>query len=370
MDQLSLARHNATRPATLATEFDPRNNALNIMRLLLAGLVAVVHAMFLGFGHQPHIGVTEVGALAVDAFFVLSGFLVARSFLRIESLPRYLWHRALRIMPGFWVCLVITAFLVAPVLAVIMGRPGTSVFTGENSALSYLVSNAALFIHQFGISGLPGVGGNPDVINGSLWTLFYEAACYGLIALLGVTGVLRHRPELVLVLIGVLWAATVAAAAGIDVGSSYLLRFGLVFLLGTAALLFADSLPINGFLALGSLAVLVASLLIFHDYRVVGAPAFAYLCLYLMVRMPVFWEPKWDLSYGLYVWHWPIAQTLVALGIADYTHFPFVVLTLVLTAGVSALSWKFVEEPSMSFKHAAWVTRWAPVTPKRRHRAR
>lgn len=212
-------------------------------------------------------------------------------------------------------------------------------------------------MRQFGIAALPGVGGNPEVINGSLWTLFYEAFCYGLAAGLGIFGVLRRRPWVVLVLIAVLWVSTVSAAAGFNpLGSTYMLRFGFVFLLGTAGLLFADRIPINAVLALGSLAVLVTSMLLFHEYRVVGAPAFAYLCLYLMVRLPVVWEPRWDLSYGLYVWHWPIAQTLVALEIPEFTHLPFIVLTLALTAGVSALSWNFVEKPAMGFKHAAWVT--------------
>lgn len=357
------ARHYAaTRFATLATEFNPRDNALNNMRLALAALVVIVHAMFLGFGSQPHVGVTEIGALAVDAFFVLSGFLVTRSYIRLRSLPRYLWHRALRILPGFWVCLLLTSFVVAPVLAVIMGRSPASVFSGDDSAISYLISNSALFIAQFGIAGLPGVGGNADVVNGSLWTLFYEAACYVLVAVLGLFGVLR-RKWIVLALTAVLWLATISAAAGFNpVGSTYALRFGFVFLLGMAGLMFADRIPINALLAVGSFAVLVASMLIFQEYRVIGAPAFAYLCFYLMVRLPTPWEPKWDLSYGLYVWHWPIAQTLVGLEVPQYTHVPFIVLTLVLTAGVSAISWHVIEKPAMSFKNLV-------PERKRRHRA-
>jgi peptidoglycan/LPS O-acetylase OafA/YrhL len=351
------ARHAVLTSTTLESEFDPRHNALNVMRLLLAALVVVVHASELGFGGQPHVGSTDLGALAVDAFFVLSGFLVVRSYLRLNSFRRYVWHRALRIMPGFWVCMLVTSLAFAPLLAVIMERPATSVFSGEDSAISYLTANAALLMRQFGIAGLPGLGGNPEVINGSLWTLFYEATCYGLAAGLGVFGILRHWPWLVLVAIAGLWLCTVSAAAGFNpLGSTYLLRFGLVFLLGTAGLLFADRIPINAGLALGSFALLVAAMLLFHEYRVVGAPAFAYLCLYSMVRLPLVWEPRWDLSYGLYVWHWPIAQTLVALEIPEYTHLPFILLTLVLTAGVSVLSWNFVEKPAMGFKHAAWVT--------------
>lgn len=136
------ARHAVSATTTLESEFDPRNNALNVMRLVLAALVAVVHASVLGFDFQPQIGSTQIGALAVDAFFVLSGFLVVRSYLRLNSFRRYVWHRALRIMPGFWVCMLATAFVFAPLLAVIMGRSATSVLSGQDSAISYLTANA------------------------------------------------------------------------------------------------------------------------------------------------------------------------------------------------------------------------------------
>ncbi|GLY32913.1 acyltransferase [Kineosporia sp. NBRC 101731] len=344
-------RHcSAPSPDTLASAFDPRNNALNVMRLALATIVAVVHAMFLGFGHQPRIGVTEVGALCVDAFFVLSGFLVTRSLLRL-SVPRYLRHRALRILPGFWAVMLLSAFVVAPLMAVLAGRGATTVFSGPDSSFGYLVQNSALLMRQFGISGLPGDGGNPDVINGSLWTLFYEAVCYLLVAGLGVIGVLRRRPWVVLALIVVLGGLTLASEVGINpLGSSYMLRFSFVFLLGAAGFLFADRIPVNRWTALAGLAVVVASLLVMNDWRGVGGPAFAYLCLYAMVRLPAPWEPRWDLSYGMYVWHWPIAQLLVGFGVRQYTHVPFVLLTVALAAGMAALSWNLVEKPAMRFK--------------------
>ncbi|MDP9827940.1 acyltransferase family protein [Kineosporia succinea] len=348
-----------TSTATLATEFDPRRNSLNLIRLGLATGVAVVHSMFLGFGHQPGVRHTDLGSLFVDAFFVISGFLVTRSLLRLDSLPRYLWHRALRILPGFWTVMVAGAFVVAPLMAVLAGRSATSVFSGTDSSFGYLINNAALLMRQFGIQGLPGAGGNPEVINGSLWTLFYEALCYLMVAALGVVGVLRRRPWTVLALIAALWWLTVATEAGINpLGSSYMLRFALVFLLGAAGRLFADGIPISKYLALGSLAVVVASLFLLDNWHVAGAPAFAYLVLYAVVRLPA-WEPRWDLSYGMYVWHWPIAQLLVGFGVAQYTHVPFILLTVALAAGVAALSWNLVEKPMMGFKNAEWVTRWS-----------
>ncbi|GAB6897678.1 acyltransferase family protein [Kineosporia succinea] len=358
-----LARH-AVHPPTLATAFDPRDNALNVMRLALAVLVAVVHASFLGYGWQPHIGHTEVGALAVDAFFVLSGFLVVRSYLRLKSLPRYVWHRALRILPGFYACLTVTALFIAPLLAVVVGRPATSVLSGEDSSVGYLTANAGLLMRQFGIAGLPGTGGNPDVVNGSLWTLFYEAFCYGLAAGLGLLGILTRRLWVLPMLIAGLWVATLASAVGVNpLGSEYLLRFALVFLLGTAGLLFADLIPIHAGLALGAFAVLMLSLLHFENYRVLGAPAFAYLCLYAMVRLPVPWEPRWDVSYGMYVWHWPVAQLLVALRITEFPGVVFVLAVVAVAGAVSALSWNLVEKPAMGLKHAAWVSRLERARP-------
>ena len=357
--------HRPARP-TLATAFDPRSNCLDVLRLLLAGTVAVVHTTYLGFGHQPQTGSTDLGSLAVDGFFVLSGFLVASSWLRLGSLRRYAWHRALRILPGFWVCLLGTAFVVAPLLAVLTGRSATSVFTGPESALSYLSANAALLVRQFGISGLPGTGGAPDVVNGALWTLFFEAACYGIVAVLGVLGVLRRRRWVVLALLAALWALTIAAAAGFNpLGSEIMLRFSFVFLLGAAAHLFAERIPVSGPLALVSVALVVAGLHLLPDYRALAGPAFAYAFVYAVVRLPVRWRPRWDLSYGVYVWHWPIAQLMVAAGATVLTTVPFVLASVAVAVVVAALSWNLVERPALGLKGAAWVTRWAPGRPGR-----
>lgn len=336
----------------LSTAFDPRHNALDVIRLALAGLVALVHTMELGFGHQPQTGSTDLGSLAVDGFFVVSGFLVARSYLRLDDLRRFLWHRALRILPGFYVCLLLTAFVVAPALALLQGGSAASVLGGERSALTYVTANAGLSMRQFGVDGAS------EVLNGSLWTLFFEACCYLLVAGLGVVGVLRRRPWVVLALLGVLWGLVVARSAGYDlVGSTLMLRFAFVFLLGAAAHLFADRIRVHRGLALLSAAVLVVGLVLLPDHRALAGPAFAYLVLYAVVRLPLRHELRWDLSYGVYVWHWPIATLLVAAGGAVLPVVPFLLVGLSLTAVVAALSWNLVERPALRAKDAAWVTR-------------
>ena len=98
---------------SLQDRFDPRRNGFDVLRLLFALLVAIAHGISAHTGEQPRIGLSGIGDFGLDGFFVLSGFLVTRSWFRLESFPRFAWHRFLRIMPGFWVCLVVVAFVVA-----------------------------------------------------------------------------------------------------------------------------------------------------------------------------------------------------------------------------------------------------------------
>jgi peptidoglycan/LPS O-acetylase OafA/YrhL len=346
------------RPAqVLAQAFDPQRNALAVLRLGLAGVVAVAHGLAVGFGWQPHLGSTRLGDLAVDGFFVLSGFLVTRSYLRLGTFGRFAWHRVLRIMPGFWVCLVVTAVVAAPLAALLLERSPATVFTAaEDPAWRYVLVNAALPMLQYEIAGLTASNGE-TVFDGSLWTLQYEALCYAVVGLLGVGGILRSRPAQVLVGIAVVWAAVLLQHAGaipVDVpllANDQLLRFLLVFLLGAAACLFADRLPVGRRWALLSTTVV---LLAAHlpDYRTVGAACFAYLCVYAMVRLPLRWTPSWDLSYGLYVYHWPVQFLLLLAGGTALGPVAFVATSVALGAALAAVSWLAVEAPALRLKDA------------------
>ncbi len=352
------------RAARLAERFDPQANALGLMRLVFAGTVAGSHALGTGFGWQPRLGRTEVSAFAVDGFFVLSGFLVARSYDRIASLPRWAWHRFLRIMPGFWVCLLVTAFVVAPVAALLLGRPVGPVLVGSDEpAWRYPVVDSALYIVQHGIGGLETPRGGP-VLNGSLWTLSYEAACYAGLGALCALGLLARRSALVGVTVGV-WALAVLEAggglAGLDLpvfAVDQLLRFALVFLLGAVGWRYADRLPLSGFGALLALGLVAVGTLTVTDQHVVGAAGFAYLVLYVMVRSPAGLEPSWDLSYGLYVYHWPLQFVLACAGLTSRGAPAFVIVSVGAALLVAALSWRFVERPALQLKN--WRRATAP----------
>ncbi len=345
------------RGNTLAEKFDPKANSLDNLRLIFATMVAVAHASAIFLGVQPHVGETEVAGLAVDAFFVLSGFLVASSFDRLGSVARYAWHRFLRIMPLFWIVLVTTAFVVAPLIAVFEGRPAASVFTGPDPAWRYAVENSLLFIapDNFGVAGLPSGTAQPGVVNGALWTLFYEVVCYGLVVAVGLFGFLRRRRWVLLAAAACFAVLAAVAEFGIaEPPGALFTRFFLVFLLGVATYAYRAELPITGRWALVSLIVLGVSLVLLTDYRVLGAPAFAYLCMWATVSTPFLRAGlPWDLSYGMYVFHWPIETLLVVSGVAGVLGVVGYTITAVLVAALLACaSWNLIEKPILSFKNA------------------
>lgn len=354
---------------SLATRFDPRANSLWTLRLVLASVVAVTHAQEIGWRRQPVIGHTLLGDLAVDGFFVISGYLVTRSALRLDDLRRFAWHRALRIMPGFWVCLAVTAFVAAPAVAALRGRPAGSVLQGEDSAPDFVLRNVALLIRQWEIAGLPGPPG-AEAMNGSLWTLFYEALCYlgiGVLFALGLLGPGRRRlgrllpavlqRNAVLYVTAGAWAVHTLKVSGLVPFPDILTRFALLFLLGAVGHVYGHRVRFPPLALAAAAGLLGLSLFAFTSYRPLGAVPFAYLLLWLVVALPLRGESRVDASYGMYVYHWPLVVVLAEAGATGLGPVLFTVVALAATGVAAIVSWHLVEAPSLRHKDAAWVGR-------------
>ena len=113
------------RRAKIGESFDPARNSLNFIRLVLAVTVVISHSLSLG-GQRLVITAEDVlnsspGLIAVFGFFGISGFLIARSAER-NHFGRYLWQRFLRIFPGYWVCLLVTGFVIGVPTNGVRGR--------------------------------------------------------------------------------------------------------------------------------------------------------------------------------------------------------------------------------------------------------
>ncbi|MBW0089256.1 acyltransferase family protein [Pseudonocardia oceani] len=345
---------------------------MNALRLVLAGLVLFSHTLKLHGGSDPLGRLTggdvDIGTMAVDGFFALSGFLIVGSYLNSPSTGRYLWRRCLRILPGFWVCLLVTVFVVLPIAQLLtLGTLEGFPLTGEASALSYLVDNSALFIRQFEVDGL--LGGEP--VNGSLYTLFYEFLCYLGVAALGAVGLLRRRTWPLLVVAGLVWLFVVGqlvTGAGIYEASDTLsiaVRFGAMFLAGAVVHRLAHHIPVGWAGGAVASALLVSAVVLAVQaggdpqstlvYVVVAPLAVAYLVLLLGARPELRRiGARRDLSYGLYVYAWPVQILLIVAGASLWPVALFGVGSLVIALGMAWASWTWVEAPALRLKS------WSP----------
>lgn len=335
---------------SLGSRFDRQANALNVLRLLLAFEVIAFHAYSLRHDTWlPGPVVNVARELGVDGFFAISGFLICRSWVQRPHLRTYLAARARRILPGFWVCLLVTAFVVAPVISLASDIRGPAV----DEQLTYVGGNAGVWITQWGI-------GPVASWNGSLWSLAYEVACYLLVALFGVVGLLRAR--LVVVLAVGFWVLELMMAVAHTPPSAWWVysagRAGLMFFTGAVFWFYRDRIPVARSLAAVAGLVLVASPLL-PLYRVAAAPALAYLLL-----AGGLWLARWprmvvrnDLSYGVYVYGFVVQTSLLLLGV----HIIWPVFLLLSVAGVlplAALSWFLVERPAMRLGRRRQINGW------------
>lgn len=359
---------------SLGEAFDPRANSLNLLRLIFAFVVLLDHCVYLGGFGKIDIGrTTTPGTLAVYGFFAISGFLIAGS--AATSAPgRYLRKRFLRIFPAFWVVLIMTAAVIAPVSYLLAARPpgcGLDCYlTGPDGPVGYVLKNLGLWIVQPDIAATPSGVFLPGIWNGSLWTLAFEFGAYLVLLALALAGLLR-RPPVVLVgtavLLGVLVTFTVVPALheGVTTFTYPVFTPALVllplFLTGSCLWLYRDRVPDSGWLAgaLSALALVVLALPVgaqIPGYSFttgpLAAPLLVYPVLWLGFHLPfVHIGRRHDLSYGVYLYAFPVQQGLAMAGAAAWGLLGYTVATIVLVLACAAASWFLIERPAMRLGH-------------------
>ncbi|MGW0432977.1 acyltransferase family protein [Micromonospora sp. NPDC003197] len=383
------------RPPTLKDRFSSRHNSIGLLRLVLASAVLVAHAWPLGIG-QPNLGTretsgqTDLGTLSVYGFFILSGFLITGSGLKFP-VGRFAWHRLLRIFPGLWVCLIVTALVIAPLVALYEKGSLDGFWSHPAGPIDYITTNWFASMSQYQISGLLADTpygqrtGGASAFDGSLWSLKYELACYVLVGVLAVTAALRQAPRVVLIftaacyliivkdfLASPTWASRPAPRGHLGpfplVGSfitSQVIYLAFLFLLGAVIRLFWHRLPMHGALALVAGAVFLLSLWQ-GGFFVFGTVAFAYLLFYLAVALPARMQSigrDRDYSYGIYIYAFPVQQVIALVGGAEYGLFVYILLSAVGTLLFAIPSWHLIERPAMRLKDytppvGSWRQRW------------
>ncbi|GAA1421041.1 acyltransferase family protein [Catellatospora coxensis] len=333
----------------LSAAIDPRKNSLNALRLLLAAAVIVSHAPQVAGWRDPYKwGDLEIGGWAVAGFFAISGWLITGSRLRLD-MRQFLWNRVVRIYPGYWAALAVTAFLLAPMsLAFDAGASWDPV-----SALRYVVANATLVEVQQKIQHTL-LGAPYDATwNLSLWTLMYEFACYVGVGVLLSFGYARRERWVTLAVFAVLAAGTAAfefTDADVPGIVSMSFRLGSFFLAGAVLKRYADVIPSVWWLAAAATAVL-GVLWATGTVKAFAALPLGYLTMYLGGRLPLHRIGRRnDISYGVYIYAFPLQQLLAMAGATAWGVVGYIAATVVAVVPFAAASWFLVEKPALRFK--------------------
>jgi len=331
---------------------EPQNNYL-LLRFVAALLVIYGHAYAIAKlpGRvevdfiQRALRFTYAGGVGVDAFFVISGFLVTASYLHRRDWPDFMKARCLRIFPGLLVCMLATMFLLGPAVSSL----GPAAYLTDPQLYANLLRNMTLVSVHF---RLPGVFENlpVDAVNGSLWTLPVEFLLYVLLGIFGAAGILFSRRWYgPFILLCCVTAVVLALKVHFFIDKSIYLRLLLLFATGSVLRVYADRIPLSNWI-FGALCLV--TLLWYHH------PGFEYLFTVWLIYA-VFWAAylpdlhgvnrMGDYSYGLYIYAFPIEQTLRQY-IPAIQPLELFTCASFLTLGLAMLSWHFIEHPALELK--------------------
>ena len=341
-------------------------NNFGFLRVVFALLVIVSHSPVLIDGNNSRelwnqiFGPTfSLGGLGVDGFFLISGYLITKSFQSSKTIGAYLFKRVLRIYPGFLVAYAISFVFVGWLAG------------GKLSAMTW-IAWLKQFIYMLLLNGpreLDGVFAQLPfpALNGSMWTIGLEFQCYLLVIVAGVCGLLQKR-WIYLAITLCLVPIALSHSFNLHVPLPYKdvipyyyaptttlndsLRFMAIFLCGGAFYLFRDEIVYTDRGAFFAAAMLVPMLFNYHLVE----PGLAILGGYLL-----FWFSfrkvkalngigrKVDLSYGIYLYAWPI-QSLLILYIADISPWTVTIIASAISAAFAYVSWTLVEYPCLLLK--------------------
>ena len=313
-----------------------RENNFDIIRLILACMVVLVHANALS-EMQAFDGLTRYisSQVAVEGFFAISGFLIFASYERCASVKQYFTNRAWRILPGYWL-----STLFCLVIAFCFG----SFHVGR-----FLLAN--LTFANFLAPGIPGVfESNPHdaALNGALWTLKIEVLFYLSVPCIVWLCRRLHRDTV----LGALFVASVIFRMRFAHDGKWAVQLpGQLSYFMVGALIFYH---LERFKRHRAAVIAVACLLyVLHagtGWYFPRPAAIATLTLVACLLLPHVKGPTrfGDFSYGTYILHWPILQLVVYFGLFHAHPWAALCLSLLLVACAAVFSWSVVEKPSLA----------------------
>jgi peptidoglycan/LPS O-acetylase OafA/YrhL len=334
------------------------------LRIVLALVILAYHSLLLAPNGAGYAFVNQHLYLFVIAlvpmFFGLSGFLVTGSALRTQSVKVFLTYRGLRIFPALVVEVTLCALLLGPFMT---SLPLAEYFTTKQF-FTYFGNIVGIVRME-----LPGVfldNPYPKVVNGSLWTLQPEFYCYLIMAALMLSSLVYRRKWYT-------WAFVASTALLTALNALY--GFGnpgdlfppnviiYYFFVGIAAYHWRAYIPAHPVLFV--IALLLSPLMLSQQGLIyLAAIPVTYCTLYIgMLKLPrIPLLQNGDYSYGIYLLHFPILQSLAYLVPALREWWMLMLFAVPLTIGLAALSWHWIEKPFLQLKKRILPSKAAPIS--------
>lgn len=348
-----------TKAVVLSNCLSPDRNSFNLVRLLAAASVIVSHSFLIPSGvgaSEPLRALTSftLGRHAVHIFFFVSGLTLARSLHLNSNIAHYAWARLLRIVPALVGFGLFFAFFLGPLVS----SASIADYFLDPRTWIYPLSVPLNFQHA---TPPPLVFKNVPIagaVNNPLWTIKYEVCAYvGLAAFAGIGLLLKRWHAIALSFVALVTMIVLQPfEEGGLLGALYQAsKFATCFLFGVSAYALRDHLPVS----IGWIILTVAIAALFAR-TVFGQPAFILLDahLALLIGSQSFgpltrWTRKNDLSYGTYIYGWPIQQAIVAL-IPSVGAFVVGAVSIPTALALGYLSWIVIERPALQLKRVAF----------------
>jgi len=335
-----------------------RDNNFNLLRIGAAMAVILSHSFILT-GNEPNALPRILGYVAVNCFFVMSGFLVCKSLLDRNSILRFLRARALRIYPALILSVVFCVLVIGPLFTTY----SVVDYFANSQTYKFFVTNSILVIGDV-VYFLPGVFEDTIAerkVNAPLWTVFYEVYMYGAIAIIAMVLGLRSSNfeqkftvtlSLVTLILFVIFILDTEYKIIAEPALGRLVRFGAQFGMGACLYLHRSRIKLSLWLLLIIIVVIGASSgnrLLFNTtfYLSLG---YILLCLaYLPGGLLLKYNRLGDYSYGFYIFAYPIQQALIHWH-PNLSTLSLFGVAMAITTIFAVASWHLIESKALQFK--------------------
>jgi peptidoglycan/LPS O-acetylase OafA/YrhL len=338
-------------------------NNFGFLRLLFACLVILSHSPWIIYGDYSNeiltkvFGTMDIGSVALDGFFLISGYLVTISYSHSRSKKDYLLKRCLRVFPGFIIASLISVFIFAPITY------------GWQSILHFSLTDWIKIPLRIMTLQQPWLASSQhtikhssealDILNHPMWSIRYEFACYISVILFSIFGLLRKKYFFLIIILSIFTFIYCLIRINyfhqdIPFQIFCIPRLFFAFIIGSAFYIYKYKIIWNTH---ASWICAILLLMVFSN-QYLAEPTLIVLGGYILFNFALNFKCAWlskvgtnfDMSYGVYLYAWPI-QVLFAINNPSISPWTMTLYALILSMIMGYLSWIFVEKPCLQMKY-------------------